>query len=239
MRFEMLIVCLTGMVSILPPLLLFPLLPLPAPLLMMRPIPPAAPGPAIPMPPELPAMVVVVALLLLLLPRIALLPLGGGAEVPMMGLSMPIAGGAAACVARSVGELKTFVMVIGFIVVGDPIVMSGLPMLILGDPMCVRRVAAVDAGASDLGVPVADADDIVGEGAGCPAAAAAGPCVGVVIVLGIWIFGVSFLMSFWNGLIVDPVLIGDVRDWKWLFVFTVPVDVDPPGVVVVVVVDGF
>lgn len=178
-------VCLTGIVSILAPL------PPAAPLLIMSPFPPAAAVPASPIPPAaLPAF----PMMELAPPALLLLPLGTGTEVVMMGLRMPIAGGAAAWVALRVGELKTFVIVIGFIVVGDPIGMRGLPMFILGEPMwaVLREAAEAAAGTRDLGVPVADAetaevDATVGDGIACPTADDADADAGVdeVIVFGI------------------------------------------------------
>ena len=223
---EMLIVCFTGIVSTLDPPLPFPALLL----LMMRPIPPAGLDPGTPAPPA--------PLFVLLM--MGTTPLGGAPEVFRMGLRMPIAGGGAAWAALSVGELNTFVMVIGLIVVGDPICMSGLPTLILGDPMWALSEAPEAAGTRGFGDPIFDAaadddDGIVGDGATCPADDAV--CDGVddaaVMVFGIWIFGGSFLMSFWNGLIVDPVAMGDVSDWKWLFVFTAGAPLDD-GVAVAV-----
>lgn len=235
---EMLIVCFTGIVSTLDPPLPFPALLL----LMMRPIPPAGLGPGAPTPPA-PALAPVLLMM-------GTTPLGGAPEVFRMGLRMLIAGGGAGWVALSVGELNTFVMVIGLIVVGDPICMSGLPMLILGDPMWALSEAPEAAGTRGFGDPIFaaataddddDDDDIVGDGATCPADDAA-VCVGVdddVMVFGIWIFGGSFLMSFWNGLIVDPVAMGDASDWKWLFVFTAGTLLDDDGVDVVAVAAAF
>ena len=84
-------------------------------------------------------VITLLLLLLLLLPVVALL---------ILTLAVPFAlrelfGGATPlsaftvkefAVGFSVGELKTFVIVIGLMVVGEPMAMSGLPTVILGDP---------------------------------------------------------------------------------------------------------
>lgn len=201
---------------------------------------------AAPLPPLAGALLAALAPLMLLVLALAVVVVLF-AGVPATGLSRPIAGGTAVCVALSVGELNTFVIVIGRIVVGDPIDMSGLPTVILGDPMCALS-GAFD-GTNDFGVPVPvvkedidvedvvdvdvvddgtdgddddDVMDVVDEGVDVDVVVVEEEeevvvvvvdVVGV-IVFGIWILLFSFLINFWKGFIVDPVVIGDATDWK-------------------------